>query len=218
MVWLICGSRVLAPQIEADQGTLHVGQIADDLADRVGQLLHKGRDRHDLMVLRQPRIGKQIDDLDLVAAGQVFLADLLEVAEGGQRLRRLPRGVQPQLPFLVWAALYSLRAFGAHLRFLFPFPCVGLPASPSRRFCAAVLSSIILCSRVLSWVLTSAASSSTDWNSSPRAAICASSAARRPSSSRCLRSSSCSRARAAAFSRSSWAARIEPVRTPSPPT
>ena len=39
---------------------------------------------------------QQIDDLDLVAALQVLLADLLQIGEGQDRLRRLPGDVEPQ--------------------------------------------------------------------------------------------------------------------------
>ena len=52
---------LLRPQVEADEGALDVRQVADDLADRVGQLAHQRRDGDDLVVLGEPRVREQVD-------------------------------------------------------------------------------------------------------------------------------------------------------------
>ena len=50
----------------------------------------------DLVAACELWILQEIDDLDLVAPLQMVLADLLQVREGQDRLRRLSRDVEPQ--------------------------------------------------------------------------------------------------------------------------
>jgi len=61
-----------------------IEQVADDLAHRIGQLPDQSRNGHDLVVLGEPRVLEQIDHLDLVAPGEVLLAYLLQVPDGGE--------------------------------------------------------------------------------------------------------------------------------------
>lgn len=86
------------PQIQADEHALGIGQIADDLAHRCGKFAHQGWDCQDLIALRQLRMFEQIDDLDLILAGQVLVAKFFEIGEGGQALGRLPGNIEAQLP------------------------------------------------------------------------------------------------------------------------
>ena len=72
---------------------------------------------------RQRRLLDQVDDLDLVAPGEVLLAQRLEVRERAQRLGRLPGDVQAQVPDLVFAAARRRRRVSA----------VTAPASRRRR-------------------------------------------------------------------------------------
>ena len=102
--------------MQADQRSFRVRQVADDLADRLRQLPHQGRNGDDLVVPCQPRVLDEVDHFDLELARQVLLAESLEIGEGRDGLRRLPGDVQAQLPLLrllrlrppdrsIWAAL-----------------------------------------------------------------------------------------------------------------
>src|SRR5688572_13805873 len=203
--------RLLArAQLQSYQRALGVGQVADDFAHRRGQLAHQGRDGDNLVVLGEPRIDQQVDDLDRITAGEVLVAQALQVAQRGERLGRLPGGVEPQLPLVGFLLCF------AHLRF--PEARLSVCGSLSRRLAASVRCSCRACSRSASCLSMVSASSSAALNSVRRASICASRTARRRASSRCLRAVSSLRASAFVLSRDSWAARIAPVSTPSGPT
>src|SRR3954469_12293366 len=60
-------------QRQADQDLVGVGEVADDLADCVGQLDHQRRDGEDLIAARLIRVFEDIDHFDLVAAFEVVL-------------------------------------------------------------------------------------------------------------------------------------------------
>src|SRR5262249_32237605 len=162
-----CPVLVLMPQLQSDQRALGVGQVADDLAHRVGKLAHQRRDGDDLVVLGEARVLEQVDHLDLVAPGEVLLAHLLQVLDRGERLRRLACGVEAQLPLarIACAVRVAILA-GVHLRFLFPAPGTSAP----RRVAAALLSSLSCCSRAWSCSATIFDSSSTASNSARKAA------------------------------------------------
>ena len=83
-------------QVEAHEDAVRVREVADDLLDRFRQPPYERWHGQDLVALCELRILNEIDDLDLVAAVQVFLADLLQVSEGQGRLRRLSGDVQAQ--------------------------------------------------------------------------------------------------------------------------
>src|SRR5262245_15766101 len=209
IAWFMA-SPLLLPELQADQRALGVGKVADDLAHRVGELAHQRRDGDDLVVFREARVLQEVDHLDLVAPGEVLFAHLLQVLDRGQRPRRLAGRVEAQLPRGMGSAILVR----AHFRFLLG----ALGASAPRRDAAALLSSVNCCSRARSCSDTILDSSSTASNSLRSAVIWASSAARLRASSRRLRSTSLARTSFADFSRSSCAARIEPVSTPSGPT
>ena len=84
--------------VEPDQHAFLVGQVADDLADRLGQLAHEGRHGEDLVAGGEPRINEQVDDFDVVAPCQVRVAKAPQVLERRDRLRRLAGDVQLELP------------------------------------------------------------------------------------------------------------------------
>ncbi len=75
-----------------------IGEGADDLADGRGQFSHEGRDGEDLVALGKLGMLHEIDDLDVVTAGEVLFADELEIAKGGERFGRGPGDVETQLP------------------------------------------------------------------------------------------------------------------------
>src|SRR3954447_6284754 len=212
MAWFMFPVLGFLPELQADKRPFGVGEVADDLAYRVGELAHQRRDGDDLVVLGKPRVLQEVDHLDLVAPGEVLLAHLLQVLDRSERFRRLAGGVQAQRPLFCAARVLGVAVLAAaHFRFL-------LATSAPRRVAAAARLSLICCSRARAYSATTFDSSSTASYSLRSAAICPSSAARLRSRSRCLRSISCARATAAAFSRSSCAARIDPVSTPSGPT
>ena len=63
------------PQIQTNQHPFGIRQIADDLADRFGQFPHQGRDRQDLVAMRQLRVFQQVDHFNFIASGQVLLTN-----------------------------------------------------------------------------------------------------------------------------------------------
>ena len=83
---------------EADEDALGVGQVTDDLAEGRGQSADERRDGEDVVAPASDGLLDQIDDLDLVAPGQMLLAQVLQVGERAQRLGRLTRDVQAQVP------------------------------------------------------------------------------------------------------------------------
>ena len=52
--------------IKTNQNTLGVGEIADDLSDRLRELPHERRNRQDLISPRQRRVLHQVDDFDVL--------------------------------------------------------------------------------------------------------------------------------------------------------
>ena len=91
-------------EIESDQNSLAVREIADDLLDGSRQATNQRRDGDDLITTRQLRIAQQVDDLDSVPATHVGLADLFEIAEGRNGVGGISGDVQPQFP-LCWVGL-----------------------------------------------------------------------------------------------------------------
>jgi hypothetical protein len=89
--------------LEPDQHALGVRQGADDLADRLGEPADQRRDGDDLIGAGEGRLLEQVDHFDGVPSGEVLLADPLEVRQGGDRLGRLARHVEPQRDDLVEA-------------------------------------------------------------------------------------------------------------------
>jgi hypothetical protein len=77
-------------QVEADQDPLGVREVADDAADRLGQLLDDRRRRQDLLVLGQLGPLQDVDDDQVVLPFELLLADAPQVGD-----RLLARGVWP---------------------------------------------------------------------------------------------------------------------------
>ena len=119
-------------EIQPDEHAFRVREVADDLLDRFGQPSHERGHGQDLVAARELRILQQIDDLDLVAPLQMLLADLLQVREGQDRLRRLSGDVEPQLIGL---------ASGDGVAPSFSDSCMAIPSSADvldvRRPCGA---------------------------------------------------------------------------------
>src|SRR3954470_15226671 len=130
-------------ELQADQRLLPVGEVADDLPQRARQLLHQRRAGDDLVLLRKARVGHQIDDLYLVLTVQVLFAKALEVGERGERLGRLPRGIEAQFP-----DLFGLGAEGGGFAHL---PARFFSTPPPRRRAAASLCSASASCLNLSW-------------------------------------------------------------------
>ena len=84
-------------EIQPDQDPFGVRQVADDLLDRSGSRRTSVGSARIWSPRPELRILQEIDDLDPVAPLQVLLADLLQVREGADRLRRLSRDVEPQV-------------------------------------------------------------------------------------------------------------------------
>ena len=82
-------------QLQAYQHAFGVRQIPDDLAQRRRQSPHQGGDRNDLIAARELRVLYQINNIDMILACKVALANLLEIGERRQRPRRLPRDIEP---------------------------------------------------------------------------------------------------------------------------
>ena len=67
----------LLPEIQTDEHTLGIREIADDLANRWRQPAFQGGNGHDLLTLSELRPFQQVDHLDGVPPRQVLLADVL---------------------------------------------------------------------------------------------------------------------------------------------
>src|SRR5687767_703430 len=62
-----CGRRSLAwSQVEADEHSLLVREVTDDLAERLRHTAHERRDREDLIVARELRVLEEVYDLDAI--------------------------------------------------------------------------------------------------------------------------------------------------------
>jgi len=72
---------VVGSELEANQDSFGVGQVTDDPSTRQRLFPHDGRHGDDLVVPRDLRILQQIDDLDMISAGKMCLADLFEIVE-----------------------------------------------------------------------------------------------------------------------------------------
>jgi len=84
----------VAAQLQAYQGSILVREVADDLAQGIRQLAHERRDGNDLVILRKPRIHHQVDHFDVVPAGQMLLANALQISDRRHGFRRLAGGVE----------------------------------------------------------------------------------------------------------------------------
>src|SRR5581483_6635522 len=94
--WIAPGANV-----EAHEHFFRVREVADDLFDRLRQVSHERRDRENLIAAPELRIFQQVDDVDAVFTVEIFGANLLQIGERSERLRRLPGDIEPQLPYLV---------------------------------------------------------------------------------------------------------------------
>ena len=85
-----CSASRRGPDVQADEHSLGVREVPDDPAHRLGQPPNQRRYGEDLIAGSELRVLDQVDDLDPVAAGQVLLADLLEIGECFDRLGVCP--------------------------------------------------------------------------------------------------------------------------------
>jgi hypothetical protein len=76
--------RLRRRKAKGAEDSLSVGEGADDLADRDGQFPHERWHGQDLVARRELRILCQIDDLDVVPAGEMLFAEQLDIAKGGE--------------------------------------------------------------------------------------------------------------------------------------
>ncbi|HEY6073745.1 MAG TPA: hypothetical protein VIV15_10215, partial [Anaerolineales bacterium] len=60
--------------MQAHQGAFFVAEVADNLAKGLWQLADQCGDGHNLVACCQLRVLEQINNFDIVAAGQVFFA------------------------------------------------------------------------------------------------------------------------------------------------
>ena len=88
-------------KVEPRQDTFRIGQATDNFASRGGTFPHDSGKSQNLIAMRNLRLFQQVDDLDLIAAGKVVFAQLLEISKGGDRLRRRAGHVEAQCPFFL---------------------------------------------------------------------------------------------------------------------
>jgi hypothetical protein len=86
--------RTVRANVEGPKDPLGIGQGADDLAAGRRPFPHERRDGNDLVGLSELGILRQIDDLDVVKAGEVFFAELFDIAKGGERFGSRPGNVE----------------------------------------------------------------------------------------------------------------------------
>src|SRR5262245_26341679 len=207
--------------IETDQNPLRIGQIPDDALDRLGKLSDECRDGDDLVALREAGILHEIDDVDAVAPREVPFAQIPEIGDRRDRLRRLPGHVEPQIIPLCLLCDHCDRflvclddASAAEALPYSPAP----PSATLRLRAILTRSSAPCCSRAAaspaSWSSSFCSSANCACNSSTCASICR----RRRTNSRARRSTSCCRKLVCSRAFASCASRAEPVITPSGPT
>src|SRR5262249_4879635 len=80
-------------EIEPDQHTFGIRQIADDAPDRLRKLPDQCRDCDNLIALRKTWILHQVDDVDVVATRKMRLAQPLQVGDGGHGFRCLTSNI-----------------------------------------------------------------------------------------------------------------------------
>jgi len=85
-------------QVQPDEHALSIGKIADDFFQRRRKPTDQSRNGYDLISGRQLGIAQQIDNLNSISVAHVRLADLLQIAEGGDRTGSISCDVQPQVP------------------------------------------------------------------------------------------------------------------------
>src|SRR5262245_1649335 len=93
--------------IEPDQHLLGIRQVADDPLQWLGKVSDQGRDRDNLVPLRQRGIFHQVNHLDLVAAREMLLAELREVGDRGHRLGSLARHIEPEVVAVLFSHVRS---------------------------------------------------------------------------------------------------------------
>jgi hypothetical protein len=91
-VWGGC----VRPDLEAQQHLVLVRQVADHAPQRRREPLDQRRRREDLVVLRRLRVLEDVDDLQLVSAAQLLVADAPQVGDGDLGLGRLAGDVELQ--------------------------------------------------------------------------------------------------------------------------
>jgi hypothetical protein len=87
-------SRRFRPHLEAEQHLVLVGQIADHASQRRRKPLDERRRRENLVVLGRLWMLENVDDLKVVLASELLIADAPQVGDGGLGLRRLTRDVE----------------------------------------------------------------------------------------------------------------------------
>ena len=75
-------------ELEAEEHFLGVGEVADDAPQRRRQLLDQRRRRQNLVLFGQLGMLDDVDDLELIAAGEIGLAESLQVLDGERGARR----------------------------------------------------------------------------------------------------------------------------------
>src|SRR5208337_11933 len=216
---MVCSGGIDRPDVEADQDSFRVREVADDPPQGRRELLDQGGDGHDLVGAGQLGGLHEVDHLDGVAPLDVLLANPPEVVDRRQRPGRLAGHVEAKLYAF---ARHPGRAIRLLDGLLIPFHgWTVLPWLTSARLWstqreAAIRASSrafppsLLCSRSAALLSSSSASSS-----AVRASICARTAARRWAICRCR--ASYSRSRSSASSRIIRASRAVPTSIPSVP-
>src|SRR5262249_6488048 len=124
-------------EVQPNEDPLLIGQIANQAAHGLGQLLDQGGRGDELRALGQFGLLVEVDDFQVVAAGQVLLAHGPQGGDGLRRAWRQAGDVQPQHIVLV------LPPGGETLEFLRLVECS--VASHERRFPFLVLSKRSVC-------------------------------------------------------------------------
>src|SRR6187551_838414 len=104
-----CLAMFLRLQIEAQEYPVFVGKIANDAAQRRGQLLDQGGDGDDLFVFGEHGLLKDVDHQQFVAALEVLFADRAQIFHGLTRRWSGAGDVQAQL------VAFRIRALGGAL-------------------------------------------------------------------------------------------------------
>jgi hypothetical protein len=91
-------ARAAAPQVESNEQTFLVREIADDLFHRRRQPPYKRRQRDNLIAAGELWVLQQIDHLDPVSPGEMLFAHIFEIAQRGRTARGVACDVQTKNP------------------------------------------------------------------------------------------------------------------------
>jgi len=109
--WAVDQTSTRRLQIQANQHSFCIRQVADDFFDWRREMSYQGRDRDDLVSFGKLGILQEVHDLNAVFSGKMLVTDFIQIGKGRNRLRSLTCYIQLQDPDLFTGTLFDLFLF-----------------------------------------------------------------------------------------------------------